>query len=412
MTDTTAGVGAQKGPARSSLLERQIETIARRMLPGGLRGELTITAPSGRSMTIGTPDAAPAAHLDIRSWKVIARALQRGGNGFAESYVRGEIDTPDLTALVQFFARNKAALVAAGGSLFTSRRLDRLAHLLRKNTVSGSRRNISAHYDLGNEFYTAWLDESMTYSAALFEPADATLAQAQAAKYGRILEALQLPDRAEVLEIGCGWGGFLEHAVDTMDVNVRAITVSQEQHAFARRRLSEHARQANVAVCLEDYRHTSGTYDGIVSIEMVEAVGEEHWPTYFNTLNERLKPGASAVIQAITIAPEHFERYRRKADFVQRYIFPGGMLPTVPIMEEQAARAGLSAETVVEFGQDYATTLRLWREAFEAKWPEIERRGFDGRFYRMWRYYLSYCEAAFLEGLTSVGIYRFTKQAG
>ena len=412
MTDTTAGVGARKGPQRSSLLERQIETIARRMLPGGLSGELTITAPSGRSMTIGTGDAVPPAYLVISSWKVIARALQRGGNGFAESYIRGEIETPDLTALVQFFARNKAALVAAGGTLFTSRRMDRLAHLLRKNTVSGSRRNISAHYDLGNDFYAEWLDKSMTYSAGLFENLHASLAQAQQAKYGRILVALQLPDKANVLEIGCGWGGFLEHALDAMDVRVRAITVSEEQHAFARQRLSGHARQANAEVCLEDYRHTSGTYDGIVSIEMVEAVGEEHWPTYFKTLNDRLKPGASAVVQAITIAPEHFERYRRKADFVQRYIFPGGMLPTVPVMEDQAARAGLRAETVVEFGPDYATTLRLWREAFEARWPLIERQGFDDRFRRMWRYYLAYCEAAFLEGLTSVGIYRFTKPLG
>ncbi|NNF79215.1 MAG: class I SAM-dependent methyltransferase [Rhizobiales bacterium] len=411
MTDTTAGAGNRPINVRASFTERKIETIARRILPRGLSGELIILSPSGRSMSIGVADAAPPARLAIKSWRVIARAVQRGANGFAESYLRGEIDTPDLTALVRFFARNKSALVAAGGALFTSRSLDRLAHALRKNTVSGSRRNISAHYDLGNDFYAAWLDPSMTYSAALFGKSDLSLVQAQAAKYATILEALQLSPGAHVLEIGCGWGGFVEHALEACNLNVRAITVSEEQRAFAAHRVAVHERHQNAAVCLEDYRHTSGTFDGIVSIEMVEAVGEENWPTYFNTLHDRLKPGASAVIQAITIAPEHFDRYRRKADFVQRYIFPGGMLPTVPIMQEHAARAGLSSQTVVEFGADYAKTLRLWRERFEASWPDIEQQGFDARFRRMWNYYLCYCEAAFLEGLTTVGIYRFTKPA-
>ncbi len=412
MTDTTAGFGARKTPARASFLERQIEKIARRMLPGGLRGELTIVSPSGRKLCVGEAGVWPAAQLEIKSWKVIGRAIQRGGNGFAESYMRGEIETADLTDLIRFFARNKAALVAAGGALFRSRRMDRLAHLLRNNSVAGSRRNIAAHYDLGNTFYDLWLDETMTYSSALFAGETRSLAAAQSAKYQTILDALELANGAEVLEIGCGWGGFVEHALKAMDVRVKAITVSREQHAFAEARAAALNNASSARICLEDYRHTAGTYDGIVSIEMVEAVGEAHWPTYFRTLNERLKPGASAVVQAITIAPEHFETYRRKADFVQRYIFPGGMLPTVPILEDQAAKAGLKPETVVEFGPDYAETLKQWRMAFEAEWPVIARQGFDERFRKMWRYYLCYCEAAFTEGLTSVGIYRFTKTAG
>ena len=412
MTDTTAGIGARKTPARASFLERRIEKIARRMLPGGLKGELTIISPSGRRLSVGEPGVWPSAQLDIKSWKVIARAVQRGGNGFAESYIRGEIETADLTNLIRFFARNKAALVTAGGSLFRSRGMDRLAHLLRNNSVAGSRRNIAAHYDLGNGFYDLWLDETMTYSSALFGGENRTLAEAQSAKYQTILDALELSDGAEVLEVGCGWGGFIEHALKAQDVRVKAITVSKEQHAFAAERIAGHARSGQAAVCLEDYRHVEGSYDGLVSIEMVEAVGEAHWPTYFKTLNARLKPGASAVIQAITIAPEHFERYRRRADFVQRYVFPGGMLPTVPILEDQAGKVGLKAETVVEFGPDYAETLRQWRVAFEAQWPAIAAQGFDVRFHRMWRYYLCYCEAAFTEGLTSVGIYRFTKPAG
>ncbi len=362
-------------------------------------------------MTIGQPNDQPLAYLEIRSWKVLWRSLQRGANGFAESYIRGEIEVPDLTVLVRFFARNKKALVAAGGRAFTSRKLDRLAHLLRKNTVSGSKRNISAHYDLGNDFCKLWLDPSMTYSSALFEGADRSLEEAQAEKYSRILSSLNLAPNASVLEIGCGWGGFAAHALNSADLRLRAITISEEQGAFAEKRLATSIAAKRADVCLEDYRQTTGTFDGIVSIEMIEAVGEEHWPAYFKTVYDRLKPGASAVVQAITIAPEHFERYRRKADFVQRYIFPGGMLPTVPIIYEQAKAAGLSPSTIQEFGPDYAKTLSIWKHHFLQNWPQIGPQGFDDRFQRMWCYYLSYCEAAFTEGLTNVGIYRLTKPA-
>ncbi len=411
MTDTTAGSGNRRQLNKASFAEQKIEAIARRMLPGNLQGELTIISPSGRSMTVGHPHDHPLACLEIKSWKVLGRALQRGANGFAESYIRGEIDSPDLTTLVRFFARNKTALVAAGGKMFTSRKLDRVAHVLRKNTVSGSKRNIAAHYDLGNEFYETWLDASMTYSSALFENTDRSLEEAQAEKYSKILTALQLTPGASVLEIGCGWGGFAEHALGAADLRLRSITISQEQGAFARHRLAGPISNQLAEVALEDYRETTGSFDGIVSIEMIEAVGEENWPTYFQTLHDRLKPGASAVVQAITIAPGHFERYRRKADFIQRYIFPGGMLPTVPLLYEHAERVGLNPGTVVEFGPDYAKTLNIWQAKFAESWPSIERQGFDERFRRMWCYYLSYCEAAFVEGLTSVGVYRFTKPA-
>ena len=409
MTDKTAGVVARPHGARTHRIENFIERFARRMIPQDLSGELGVRSPAGRYLIIGKDNGEPKATLQVHSWNVIARAIFRGANGFAESYMKGEIDTPDLTALVRFFARNRTALLRAGGNAFRSRKTDRLFHLFRRNSLKGSRRNISAHYDLGNEFYAPWLDPSMTYSAALFRSPDETLQTAQSHKYARILDALGVNEGDRILEIGCGWGGFVEHALSDRKLQIEGITLSTEQLRFAKQRLADHHCSPNAEFRLEDYRHTSGTYDGIVSIEMIEAVGEENWPDYFQTLRDRLNPGGRAVVQAITMAPDNFERYRKKADFIQRYIFPGGMLPTVGKMEEHAKRVGLALSTVVEFGEDYATTLRHWRTSFEQSWPKLKKQGFDERFRRMWIYYLCYCEAAFTEKVIDVGIYTFTK---
>lgn len=283
---------------------------------------------------------------------------------------------------------------------------DRWQHRRRHNSRRNSRRNIAAHYDLSNAFFAQWLDPEMVYSSAVFSGKEQTLEQAQAAKLDRIVSLLGVGDGDRVLEIGCGWGGLARRIATGTNASVTGITLSQQQLEYS----IEAARQAGLSDRLEfrlqDYRDTSGTFDGIVSIEMIEAVGEAYWPVYFQTLAARLRRGAGAVVQAITIDEAHFDEYRDNADFIQRYIFPGGMLPTVSIMHEQARAAGLRIDHVEHFGKSYAETLRIWRRRFEAAWPRIANMGFDERFRRMWRYYLAYCEAGFEEGTIDVGLYR------
>jgi len=324
--------------------------------------------------------------------------MRRGAVGFAESVMLGDVESSDITAVLRFYLRNRDALNRAGRPVFFKSLGDRVFHLLRANTRAGARRNISAHYDLGNDFYK---DPTMSYSSALFEGGTASLEAAQIAKYELVLDALALDAQGRILEIGCGWGGFAEVAA-ARGHHVTGLTISREQLDYARQRLGDKAE-----IRFQDYRDTPERFDAIASIEMIEAVGETNWPTYFNVLHDRLKPGGTAAVQAITIDESLFGGYRRKADFIQRYIFPGGMLPTKRILAEQAQRAGLLFSTVEVFGQDYARTLALWRERFEAAWPAIARLGFDEPFRRRWSYYLSYCEAGFREGSIDVGVYRF-----
>jgi len=286
------------------------------------------------------------------------------------------------------------------------RTVSRLSYILRVNTVKGSKKNIHAHYDLGNDFYKLWLDPTMTYSSAIFDQSD-NLVEAQHRKYDRMLESLGRSS-GNLLEIGCGWGGFVEAAADA-GAEVRAITISQRQLAYTQRRLAARGHGHRAEAVFEDYRDTSGTFDKIASIEMIEAVGAEHWSTYFETICNRLRSGGHAVIQAITIREDSFADYMAKPDFIQRYIFPGGVLPTKTHLTDHAAAAGLSFETVTTFGASYARTLGEWRRRFHAQWPQIEALGFDGRFRRLWDYYLTYCEAGFEKGVIDVGIYRFTR---
>ena len=277
------------------------------------------------------------------------------------------------------------------------------------NTRSGSRRNIAAHYDLSNDFFRIWLDETMTYSAALFTAPGMSLAAAQNAKYDRIIRALDLPECASVLEVGCGWGGLAARLLAGVNHKYRGISLSREQLRYARARTDVANSAPPAEFAYEDYRDQTGQFDAIVSIEMFEAVGEENWPDYFRMLHDRLKPGGTAVIQSITIAPEVFERYRRRADFIQTYIFPGGMLPTSAAIEQRAACAGLTVCRIERFGQDYARTLEMWRKRFDDHWQEVAALGFDNRFRRMWHYYLAYCEGGFREGLIDVEIFKFTR---
>lgn len=363
-------------------------------------GRLTLHLPDGRQLRLGHGE--PAADVRVRDWRVFRDALREGDIGFADAYVRGDWETRDLRAVFDLLVANRADIERLVYGNPIARLWNRLRHALRRNTRAGARRNIHAHYDLGNAFYEHWLDRTMTYSSALFEGEPRrSLEAAQFAKLDRVLDALDCPAGADVLEIGCGWGGFIERA-SSRGLRVQGLTLSTEQHEFARSRLGDAIGEGRADVLLRDYRDETRRFDGIVSIEMFEAVGEAYWPSYFSTLSRCLKPGGRAVIQTITIDDALFERYRSGTDFIQQTIFPGGMLPSVARFEAEARRAGLRVLDRFAFGPDYAETLRRWHVRFARAWPRIQPLGFDERFARTWSLYLAYCEAAFRHGNTDV----------
>ncbi len=351
------------------------------------------------------------AHLRVRDHALFSEALARGDIGFAESYMDGQWDTEDLTALLTLLARNRMQLQSAIYGRVLRLIGHRITHMLRANTRKGSKRNIEAHYDLGNDFYSLWLDPTMTYSAALFAHPNESLAVAQLRKYRRILRQLDPRPGQIILEVGCGWGGFAEVAATEFGCRVLGLTLSPAQLAHARARAERGGFADRVQFDLCDYRDVSGQYDHIVSIEMIEAVGERFWPTYFSQLAGLLKPGGRCVVQAITIADDLFARYRRGTDFIQRHIFPGGMLPSPQIMRRQAERVGLAVTDDFSFGPDYGRTLARWAQDFETRITEVRALGFDERFVRMWRFYLSYCEAGFNSGDIDVRHYTFAHAA-
>ncbi|MFZ9407525.1 MAG: class I SAM-dependent methyltransferase [Burkholderiaceae bacterium] len=363
-------------------------------------GRLTVVTPGGNTLQFGHGEI--HARIRLNNWNVCAAALSRGDIGFAESFIAGDWQTDQLATLMKVLLANRQAIEKAIYGRWWGQLAYRLRHLLNRNSKAGSRRNIHAHYDLGNRFYALWLDPSMTYSSALFgEHASCSLQQAQEAKYQRILDELALAPGARILEIGCGWGGFAEVAARA-GMHVTGLTLSTEQLAWARQRLDDAGLGAKADLRLQDYRDEQGQYDAIVSIEMFEAVGEAYWPTYFDTLRRCLKPGGRAVVQTITIDDELFERYRQGTDFIQQYIFPGGMLPCPGGFKRSADRAGLAVDETFAFGPDYARTLAQWGEAFRQQWPRIEAQGFDVPFARTWAFYLAYCEAGFAQGATDV----------
>ncbi|WP_432378143.1 class I SAM-dependent methyltransferase [Duganella sp. P38] len=365
-------------------------------------GHLELITPDHTRMVFGNAHAAPGATLEVHDWRACGRILRAGDIGLAEAWAAGWVSSPDLVALLRLAIRNEAALEPAlfGGVL--ARCWYRLRHWLRPNTREGSRRNIHSHYDIGNDFYRLWLDPSWTYSAAIFD-GDHTqpLAQAQYRKYQRIIDTLGLRAGDRVLEIGCGWGGFAEQAA-RQGIHVHGLTISPSQLAIARQRIDAAGLGHLAQLELRDYRDIDGTYDAIVSIEMFEAVGERYWQGYFDTVAARLKPGGQALVQSITIDERHFERYRSTTDFIQEYIFPGGMLPSVERFERGAARAGLRSTDHYAFGRDYAETLRRWRSAYHAHDAQVQALGMDSHFMRIWDLYFAYCEAAFDEDRTDV----------
>lgn len=376
-------------------------------LSGAARGQLKLTLPSGRSAVIGRGEGAQAS-LVLADYSLIWKAMRRGLVGFGDAYVSGDFETDDLKDVFRFFLDNQAATAAKLPRVMRSAANDVAYHVERRNTRSGSRRNIAAHYDLGNAFYRHWLDAGMSYSSGIYASPLSTLEEAQAAKHAHIIEALELQPEHRVLEIGCGWGALAE-AIAGRVAHIDAITISEQQFETTRERLAVQVSTGSASVRFEDYRDTGGSFDRIVSVEMIEAVGADNWSTYFRTLNDRLVPGGAAVVQAITIREDLYDDYRRNPDFIQRYIFPGGMLPTVCIMRDHASAAGLELVELERFGASYARTLAEWRRRFLEAWPRIEALGFDERFRRMWSYYLTYCEAGFEHGTIDVGIYRLRK---
>jgi cyclopropane-fatty-acyl-phospholipid synthase len=334
------------------------------------------------------------------------RLALHGDLGAAESYIAGEWSSPDLDALLKLALLNAAALPQAG----LVRVLPRLRHELNRNTRRGSRRNIAAHYDLGNAFYSHWLDAGMNYSSGLYLSPAQTLEEAQQAKADRVSQLLELSGGETVLEIGCGWGALAERLIERHRCRVTGITLSARQLEYANQRLRERGLCRYGDLRLQDYRDVQGSYDRIVSIEMMEAVGAAYWPAYFKQVRDRLRPGGVAVLQVITIDEARYEAYRRQPDFIQQYIFPGGMLPTVEIVGREAESAGIELVRREMFGESYALSLAEWQRRFQTAWPSIAPLGFDARFKRMWEYYLAYCQAGFEAGAVSVGFYQFRKR--
>lgn len=405
-TTTTSPVPAlcSEGlPGSATTSARAVFALLRRLQ----HGTLDVQLPGGQVMHFGQAgDSHPRATLRLRNWNVCAAALKSGDIGFAESYIAGDWSTPDLVALLKVFIANREAIESVVYGSWWGSLLYRAKHLLHRNSRQGSKKNIHAHYDLGNPFYALWLDPTMNYSSAWFEgDRSGPLVDAQWAKVRRALRECGAAPGARVLEIGCGWGALAECAAREFGATVTGVTLSAEQLAYGQARLERQGLSGDLR--FQDYRDIDdGPYDAIASIEMFEAVGEAYWPGYFETVRRQLKPGGRACIQTITIRDDLFARYRRSTDFIQQYIFPGGLLPSPSAFRAAAAAAGLRVVNELSFGPDYAETLRRWRESFLAEEPKVRAQGFDSRFMQTWDFYLAYCEAAFDTGNT--GVYQFT----
>jgi cyclopropane-fatty-acyl-phospholipid synthase len=386
MTRTLKHALIQRGPKALARNTRTVFALLEKLSGGSLEVRL----PDGSRARFG--EGGGEVTLQVHDEAMFGRVLARGDIGLAEAYLDGQWDSPDIAGLLALLTRNREELTQAVYGSWLQLLMARIRHRLKRNSRTGSKRNIMAHYDLGNDFYRLWLDPGMSYSSALYRPEDdGSLLSAQLAKYRRILDRLQANAGDSILEIGCGWGGFAEMAVQD-GLRVTGLTLSPAQLEWARQR----APRADLR--LQDYRDTREKFDHLVSIEMFEAVGEKWWPSYFATVARALKPGGRAMIQSITLRDDLFAAYRRGTDFIQQYIFPGGMLPSRSTFRKGAEKSGLKVTDEFAFGLDYARTVRQWRAAFETHWAQIATLGFDESFRRLWRFYLSYCEAGFLAG--------------
>ncbi len=364
-------------------------------------GALEFALPDGRVFRAEGPQEGPLGRVDVKDVRMFARIMREGKLGFAESYLEGWFDSPDLQALLDVIYMNNREITPSLKVAALAKNYERFRHWLHRNSRGQAKKNISYHYDLGNEFYGLWLDKSMTYSSALFQ-GEEPLEVAQKAKYEAICDGIGVKQGDSLLEIGCGWGGFAEYAAKVRGARVRGLTISQAQHDFARKRIFEAGLNERVEIVMQDYRDERGQFDGIASIEMFEAVGERYWPVYFDTVRERLKAGGKAGLQIITMEDGLWQTYRKNVDFIQKYIFPGGMLPSPKALKKAVENAGLKVADSIEFGQSYSKTLRLWNQRFQLRWGEVANLGFDMRFKRMWEFYLTSCAAGFFSGSIDV----------
>ncbi|THD73532.1 class I SAM-dependent methyltransferase [Thalassobius vesicularis] len=384
------------------LTETQGQTDLPRYFPavfqlakGIKRGRLDFVMPDGRTFRVEAPTPGPVAALVVHNPETFTRLIREGDLGFCDAYLDGWWSSPDLQAFLDFLHAENDELYDGFPGMFLVRAYERLRHWMNRNSKAQAKKNISYHYDLGNDFYGLWLDDTMTYSSALFLTGQESTEQAQTQKYAQLVDLMGVQPGDHVLEIGCGWGGFAEYAARERGLRVTGLTISREQLSYALERIEKAGLSDRVTLKLQDYRDEAAQYDGIASIEMFEAVGEKYWPTYFNKVHDCLKPGKSAALQIITLQEKRFETYRKGVDFIQKYIFPGGMLPSRSALLEQIDKAGLEFQTSVEFGQSYSQTLRRWHDTFNARWDEVQALGFDERFRRMWNFYLTSCAGSF-----------------
>ncbi|SFJ47335.1 SAM-dependent methyltransferase [Aerobium aerolatum] len=386
-------------PSNFSEATRHLPARARMVLNVAMglpRGALTVQTPEGNLFRVGGNGPGPEAHIVLRNWRLPRRAFSGATIGVAESYMDGDWESPDVTSFLELFVVNEdAGEQVAGGANWFVTAIQRFRHWLNENTRTGSQRNISAHYDLGNRFYEQWLDPSMTYSSALYSTGANDLESAQIEKFRALAHDTGIGPNDHVLEIGCGWGGFAEFAAREIGCRVTGLTISREQHDFAKARIARAGLADKVDIKFQDYRDETGKYDRIASIEMFEAVGEKYWPAFFGKVKDCLRPDGTAGMQIITIKESAFERYRARPDFIQRYVFPGGMLPTPALLKSLGSDHGLTYVRERIFAQDYARTLADWRERFWQSWEKIVPLGFDERFKKLWEFYLYYCEAGF-----------------
>ena len=372
-------------------------------------GRIDFRLPDGRVFRVEAPNPGPVAEIVVHDTDVFARLIREGDLGFSEAYLEGGWSTPDLQAFMDVIHADNDDVYKSFGGMQIVRMWERLRHWMNRNTRDQAKKNVSHHYDLGNEFYGLWLDDTMTYSSALFESGQESLEKAQTLKYKSMVDQMGAQPGDHVLEIGCGWGGFAEYAAKERGLKVTGLTISREQYEFAVERMNRAGVADMVDIKLQDYRDEDGLYDGIASIEMFEAVGEQYWPAYFDTLRDRLKPGKNATLQIITVEDHRFESYRKGVDFIQKYVFPGGMLPSPSVLRAEVEKAGLQVARSIEFGESYSQTLRRWYNVFNDRWDDVSLLGFDGRFRRMWNFYLTSCAAGFHAGSIDVTQITVTK---
>ena len=362
------------------------------------RGRIDIILPDGRHFRADGAEPGYVAEVHVHNTDVFARTVREGDLGFCESYMDGWWSTPDLMAFMDLMHDDMEHIYDGFPGQFLVRFYERMRFWLQNNSKKQARKNISYHYDLGNEFYGLWLDDTMTYSSAKFVTGQESMEAGQIEKYKSLVDQMGVQPGDHVLEIGCGWGGFAEYAAKERGLRVTGLTISQAQHDYAVARMQKAGLSDKVTIKMQDYRDEKGIYDGIASIEMFEAVGEKYWPVYFETLHDRLKPGKNATLQIITVEHRRWHVYKRGVDFIQKYIFPGGMLPSPVVLRQEIEKAGLHVAQSIEFGESYSQTLRRWHDTFNARWDQVQALGFDDRFRRMWNFYLTSCAGTFHSG--------------